>query len=116
MKIGQSITYSIEDLTEEEFLFLLNVIEQMQLTDDSTDTARQIHNKFKKLYEEIQQDTKKESIYESTEDLILHEEEACDGCEDQFGPLRDCPLTKERVFLCDKCFNIRKENADVYQR
>lgn len=104
MKINKKETYSIDDLSKEELLFILEVIEKLQLSSDSTPEAHMAAKKFKEFREQIVGESKPTLVYEPL---------VCDGCETTID-VKDqlCPAEQVNKPLCPTCYVQRKHIAD----
>lgn len=100
MKINKKTIYSIDGLSEQEFLFFFEVIDKMQLTSESSPEAIIIAKKFKALRDDL--------LPEKTTHHLM-----CDGC-DTIDDVKEvtCPLDKTMSYLCPSCLIKRQELAN----
>ncbi len=92
MKINRKESYSIDDLTKDEVLFLFEVIEKLQLSADSSQVSFDIAEKFKAFHHDLFE------TEESNEDLV------CDGCEGLIEvSMVQCPAEETMLPLCPVC-------------
>jgi hypothetical protein len=111
MKINKFESYSIEGLSKEEVTFLFNIVNQVQLSENSDPSAFDFIKKFKQLSSQYL-DTS------PTEQLSPPEYLQCEGCESESQSntetisMKLCPISKKSMLLCDQCFNKR---VDIQQ-
>jgi hypothetical protein len=102
MKVNKKELYSVDDLTKEELLFILEVIEKLQLAPDSTPEAHMAAKKFKQFRAEMLG-----SLQETSSDLI------CDGCETTINVTDQlCPIERVNKPLCHKCL-VHREDVSI---
>lgn len=92
MKLSKIEQYNLE-LSKEELLFLMEVIEKMQLDPSSPPQAFEIHQRFKAFY---------------AAEISL----TCDGCETDIDvSMKLDPATKQTLPLCPTCLAHRSGYA-----
>lgn len=91
MKIVTKELYSIEDLTKEEVVFLLELVRKVKFAKNSSELSYKIQQKFIDLGDEI---------------APLQ----CDGCSanGQGVLYQICPCTNLLLPLCDSCLSSRE--------
>lgn len=104
MKLKKKETFSIENLSKDELLFLFEVIEKIELSSESTHLSFEIANKFRQFREEV-------FSTPSTHEEINHS--LCEGCESNMDVSKQtCPVSETETLLCTNCFLFRKHHKD----
>ena len=113
MKINRKETYSIEDLSKEELLFFLEVVENLQLSSDSSPIAFNLVERFKTFRNETIGD---QNLLPKEESIALHDCEGCDaGPSSETQESRICPVTKEQTYLCKSCYEHRATHERAFK-
>lgn len=103
MKINKLETYSIDELSKDELVFILEVIDKIQLTEDSTPLSFEIAKRFKQMRKSLE-------IESSDSEEPRQEDIECNGCPTTDNvEIRPCPISKQLTPLCNKCFKSRVE-------
>ena len=102
MEINKSESFSINNLSKEELLFILEVISKIQLTEESTELSFVIAEKFKKMSLNY--------LPQILDSLI------CEGCSLSASEEQICPLTNEKVLLCKDCYNKREALQNEFKQ
>lgn len=118
MKASKEEFYKISKITKADFLFLLEVIDRLSLDENSSIVAQQSLKNWKSFKDEVyslSSSSEENSVTSPNTTSRPNEIPSCDGCEalkEQDGGsilTRVCPISLEKIPLCNSCYEIRSK-------
>jgi len=92
MKIKKTESYTITDLSSLEISFLREMLEKVNLSDDTSELSINLLDRWREL-------------------LIEDKGTLCQGCDQQKQSTKkvSCPINNKQDLLCSECYQARKD-------